>query len=90
MITDCVFSGERGSYTEDDFQDGETFYDRSKALGELNDDKNITLRNSVVGSDINLRALVSLIGLCIRQVKLVAILRPCGLVRQPFNLLRLW
>ena len=53
MSTDCVFSGKRGSYTEDDFQDGETFYDRSKALGELNDDKNITLRNSIVGPDMN-------------------------------------
>jgi NAD-dependent epimerase/dehydratase len=53
MSTDCVFSGKRGSYTEDDFQNGETFYDRSKALGELNDDKNITLRNSIVGPDIN-------------------------------------
>lgn len=53
MSTDCVFSGKRGSYSEDDFQDGETFYDRSKALGELNDDKNITLRNSIVGPDIN-------------------------------------
>lgn len=53
MSTDCVFSGKRGEYTEDDFQDGTTFYDRSKALGELNDDKNITLRNSIVGPDIN-------------------------------------
>lgn len=53
MSTDCVFSGKRGCYTEEDFQDGETFYDRSKALGELNDNKNITLRNSIVGPDIN-------------------------------------
>lgn len=53
MSTDCVFSGKKGSYTENDFQDGETFYDRSKALGELNDEKNITLRNSIVGPDIN-------------------------------------
>lgn len=53
MSTDCVFSGKRGEYTEDDFRDGETFYDRSKALGELDDDKNITLRNSIVGPDIN-------------------------------------
>lgn len=52
MSTDCVFSGKRGEYTEDDFQDGTTFYDRSKALGELNDNKNITLRNSIVGPDI--------------------------------------
>ncbi len=53
MSTDCVFSGKKGAYTEDDFRDGETFYDRSKALGELEDDKNITLRNSIVGPDIN-------------------------------------
>lgn len=53
MSTDCVFSGKRGQYTEYDQPDGATFYDRSKALGELNDDKNITLRNSIVGPDIN-------------------------------------
>lgn len=53
MSTDCVFSGKRGQYTEEDLPDGTTFYDRSKALGELNDDKNITLRNSIVGPDIN-------------------------------------
>ena len=50
MSTDCVFSGERGQYTEDDLRDGKTFYDRSKALGELEDEKNITLRNSIVRS----------------------------------------
>ncbi len=53
MSTDCVFSGKRGHYAEEDLRDGETFYDRSKALGELDDDKNITLRNSIVGPDIN-------------------------------------
>ena len=53
MSTDCVFSGKKGGYTENDFCDGETFYDRSKALGELNDNKNVTLRNSIVGPDIN-------------------------------------
>ena len=53
MSTDCVFSGKKGQYTELDMPDGETFYDRTKALGELNDTKNITLRNSIVGPDIN-------------------------------------
>ena len=53
MSTDCVFSGKTGQYTEEDAADGETFYDRSKALGELNDNKNITLRNSIIGPDIN-------------------------------------
>ena len=53
ISTDCVFSGKRGEYTEADFPDGTTFYNRSKALGELEDDKNITLRTSTVGPDIN-------------------------------------
>jgi len=53
MSTDCVFSGKRGQYTENDFPDGETFYDRSKALGELIDGKNLTLRCSIVGPDPN-------------------------------------
>ena len=53
MTTDCVFSGKRGGYTEYDLRDGESFYDRSKALGELDDKKNLSLRNSIIGADIN-------------------------------------
>ena len=53
MSTDCVFRGNTGPYTESSFPDGETFYDRSKALGELVDGKNLTLRNSIVGPDVN-------------------------------------
>lgn len=53
MTTDCVFSGNKGSYIENDLRDGESFYDRSKALGELDDSKNLSLRNSIVGPDIN-------------------------------------
>lgn len=52
MSTDCVFSGKTGPYTENSIPDGVTFYDRSKALGEVNDDRNLTLRNSIVGPDI--------------------------------------
>ena len=50
--TDCIFSGKRGGYREDDFPDGKTFYDRTKALGELVDEKNITFRNSIIGGDL--------------------------------------
>lgn len=53
MSTDCVFSGKTGPYTEKSFPDGRTFYDRSKALGEIDDSKNLTLRNSIIGPDIN-------------------------------------
>lgn len=53
MSTDCVFSGKSGNYDENSFPDGETFYDRTKALGEINDNKNLTFRNSIIGPDIN-------------------------------------
>lgn len=53
LSTDCVFAGNTGPYTENSFPDGTTLYDRSKALGELDDDSNLTLRQSIVGPDIN-------------------------------------
>lgn len=52
MSTDCVFSGKTGGYTETSIPDGTLFYDRSKAMGELEDEKNVTFRNSIVGPDI--------------------------------------
>ena len=52
MSTDCVFSGKSGPYSESSFRDGETFYDRTKALGEVEDNKNLTFRNSIVGPDM--------------------------------------
>ncbi|OLO42361.1 NAD(P)-dependent oxidoreductase [Alkalihalophilus pseudofirmus] len=53
MSTDCVFSGVTGNYTERSFRDGETFYDRSKALGELENNKDLTFRNSIIGPDMH-------------------------------------
>lgn len=57
LSTDCIFSGKRGGYTEKDTPDGESYYDRSKYLGELNDTKNLTFRNSIIGPDINSRGI---------------------------------
>ena len=51
--TDCVFSGQRGGYRVGDFPDGQSIYDRTKALGELCDEKNLTFRCSIVGPDMN-------------------------------------
>jgi dTDP-4-dehydrorhamnose reductase len=53
MSTDCVFAGNTGPYYEKSLRDGATFYDRSKALGELEDNKNLTFRNSIIGPDMN-------------------------------------
>lgn len=52
MSTDCVFAGNDGPYYEDTLPNGVTFYDRSKALGEINNSKDLTFRNSIIGPDI--------------------------------------
>lgn len=52
MSTDCVFSGKKGGYSETSFRDGESFYDRTKALGELENNKDLTFRNSIIGPDM--------------------------------------
>ena len=51
LSTDCVFSGKRGGYMETDEPDGVTIYDRSKALGEINNHKDLTFRMSIIGPD---------------------------------------
>ena len=53
ISTDCVFDGKKGEYTEKDLRDAYSFYGRSKSLGEIENDKNLTLRTSIVGPDIN-------------------------------------
>ncbi len=53
ISTDCVFSGKGGGYKEDSFRDGDTIYARTKALGEINNKKDLTIRTSIIGPDIN-------------------------------------
>lgn len=57
MSTDCVFAGNTGPYLEGALRDGKTFYDRSKALGEVEDSKNLTFRNSIIGPDMNIEGI---------------------------------
>ncbi|RIX45873.1 NAD-dependent epimerase/dehydratase family protein [Paenibacillus nanensis] len=57
MSTDCVFSGKSGQYSETSLRDGETFYDRSKALGELENNKDLTFRTSIIGPDLNVNGI---------------------------------
>ena len=52
ISTDCVFSGKRGNYTEDDFRDADDVYGRSKALGEVINDKDLTIRTSIIGPEL--------------------------------------
>ena len=50
--TDCIYSGEKGQYGLTDVPDGKSFYAQSKALGELYNSKDITLRTSLVGPEL--------------------------------------
>ncbi|TYP69855.1 dTDP-4-dehydrorhamnose reductase family protein [Paenibacillus methanolicus] len=52
ISSDCVFSGERGRYTEADEPEGTTVYARSKALGEVKDQRHLTIRTSIIGPEI--------------------------------------
>ena len=53
IATDCVFSGDKGSYTESDTKDPKDNYGYSKVLGEHQDKNLITLRCSLVGKELN-------------------------------------
>jgi dTDP-4-dehydrorhamnose reductase len=50
--TDCVFSGRKGDYTEDDIPDPVDLYGRSKLLGEVAGHGILTLRTSIVGREL--------------------------------------
>ena len=52
ISTDCVFSGNKGLYTESDIKDADDIYGRVKSLGEVTDSPHVTLRTSVVGPEI--------------------------------------
>lgn len=49
ISTDCVYSGKDGQYTENSFRDGDDNYARTKALGEVINDKDLTIRTSIIG-----------------------------------------
>jgi dTDP-4-dehydrorhamnose reductase len=53
VSTDCVFSGRKGGYTEDDTPDPVDLYGRSKLLGEVGEDPVLTIRTSIVGRELH-------------------------------------
>lgn len=52
MSTDCVFTGSKGMYTEDDVTDAQDLYGVSKRLGEVDYPNAITLRTSIIGHEL--------------------------------------
>jgi dTDP-4-dehydrorhamnose reductase len=49
ISTDCVFSGQRGGYSETDLPDPPDLYGRTKLLGEVTEAPHLTLRTSFIG-----------------------------------------
>jgi dTDP-4-dehydrorhamnose reductase len=53
ISTDCVFSGKKGNYREDDPSDAEDIYGKTKYLGELIGDGVLTIRTSLIGRELS-------------------------------------
>ncbi len=53
ISTDCVFSGDKGNYKENDELDAKDTYGISKALGEVSSKNCLTLRTSIIGHELN-------------------------------------
>ena len=52
VSTDCVFSGRRGAYSENDEADATDLYGKTKFLGEVIGSNSITLRTSTIGHEL--------------------------------------
>jgi len=52
ISTDCVFSGRKGDYSENDLSDAEDLYGRTKFLGEVSYEDCLTLRTSMIGREL--------------------------------------
>jgi dTDP-4-dehydrorhamnose reductase len=60
LSTDCVFSGTRGMYSEQDAPDAYDLYGRTKLLGEVDYPHAVTLRTSIIGHELQgARSLIS-------------------------------
>ena len=52
LSTDCIFSGKNGPYHEKSEPEGEGNYAKTKYLGEINNDKDLTVRMSIIGPEL--------------------------------------
>jgi dTDP-4-dehydrorhamnose reductase len=56
LSTDCVFSGRKGNYSEDDVPDPDDLYGRTKLLGEVVYPGCLTIRTSMIGRELRGKA----------------------------------
>ena len=53
LSTDCIYSGTKGLYKEEDPSDALDLYGKTKFLGEVDSENVITLRKSTIGLELN-------------------------------------
>jgi dTDP-4-dehydrorhamnose reductase len=51
--TDCVFSGRKGEYREEDLSDADDLYGKTKFLGEVVEPNALTIRTSIIGRELS-------------------------------------
>ena len=51
IATDCVYSGKKGSYNEDDLHDALDVYGKTKSLGEAQSPNLLNIRCSIIGPE---------------------------------------
>jgi dTDP-4-dehydrorhamnose reductase len=52
ISTDCVFSGNKGNYVEEDISDATDLYGKSKFIGEVSFPNTLTIRTSIIGHEL--------------------------------------
>jgi dTDP-4-dehydrorhamnose reductase len=52
ISTDCVFDGKKGMYKEIDKKNESNYYGLTKNLGEINNNRNLTIRTSIIGPEL--------------------------------------
>ena len=53
ISTDCIFSGKKGNYLDNDIPDPVDLYGKSKLLGEVSNSNATTIRTSIIGPELN-------------------------------------
>jgi dTDP-4-dehydrorhamnose reductase len=52
ISTDCVFDGKKGNYTESDVTNSNDIYGKTKSLGDIVNNEDLTIRTSIIGPEI--------------------------------------
>lgn len=53
ISTDCIFKGNKNFYNENSLSDVDNLYGLSKSAGEINNNRSLTIRTSIIGHELN-------------------------------------